>query len=77
MKRMKTRTVIVPVDEPTIPRLAYTMEEAAKVLNIGRTVAYALAADGRLRVIRLGRKILVPLTELQAFIDRELSPPRT
>ena len=73
MKRMKTKTVQVPVEQPIIPKFAYTLEEAAEALNIGRTLSYAMAADGRLRVVRLGRKILVPVTEIQAFLDREMA----
>ena len=53
--------------------MAYTLDEAAEVLNIGTTLAYGLAAEGRLRAIRLGRKILVPVTEIQAFLDREMA----
>jgi len=66
------RTFQIPIEDPTLPKMAYTVEETAEVLNIGRTLAYALAAEGRLRVIHLGRKILVPVTEIQAFLDREM-----
>lgn len=75
MKRMKTKTVQVPVERPSVPKFAFTLEEAAEALNIGRTLSYAMAADGRLRVVRIGRKILVPVTEIQAFLDRESATP--
>jgi len=70
MKRVQT--IQIPIEELALPKMAYTVEEAAVVLNIGRTLAYALAAKGRLRTIHLGRKILVPVTEIQAFLDREI-----
>jgi len=73
MKCQKTKTIQVPVAQPIIPKFAYTLEEAAEALHIGRTLSYAMAADGRLRVVRLGRKILVPVTEVQAFLDREMA----
>lgn len=43
------------------PRHAFLrVEEAAKVLRIGRTLAYEMAADGRLPVIRVGKQLRVP-----------------
>jgi excisionase family DNA binding protein len=45
---------------------------AAQRLGFGRDATYALVRDGRLRVIRVGRRSLVPVQELEAFIRREL-----
>jgi excisionase family DNA binding protein len=46
-------------------------EEAAEALNLGRSLTFALINEGRLHTVRLGRKIIIPVTELQAFLDRE------
>ena len=71
---MKLQTIQIPMQEPSpIPKLAYTIEEAAESLNMGKSMAIALINAGRLRSIRLGRKILIPVTEIQAFLDREIS----
>jgi excisionase family DNA binding protein len=56
------------VSEP----LLVSVREAARRLGIGRDTAYALVREGRLRSISVaGRKRLVPVAELQAFVERE------
>ena len=57
-----------------------TVEEAAKVLRIGRTAAYALAREWRttkgrsgLPVLELGRTLRVPCAALEAMLAG--SPP--
>lgn len=73
---MKLQTIQIPMQEPSpIPKLAYTVEEASVALNLGRSLTFTLINEGRLRVVRLGRKILIPVTEIQAFLDREISRP--
>src|SRR5687768_10584047 len=44
----------------TPDKLTLTVEEAAAVLGIGRTLAFELARTGQLPTIRLGRRLLVP-----------------
>jgi excisionase family DNA binding protein len=46
---------------------------AAPILGIGRDAVYELVREGRLRAVRLGRKILIPVSELEAFVARETS----
>tara|TARA_Y100000588_G_scaffold103673_1_gene113027 strand:+ start:1951 stop:2136 length:186 start_codon:yes stop_codon:yes gene_type:complete len=47
-----------------------TVEEAAKVLGIGRQKAYELAREGKLPVLRLGKRILVPRIALDRMLER-------
>jgi len=69
---MKPRTIQIPLPETaSIPKLAYSVEEAAEALSLGRTKTFALIKEGRLRVIRLGKRVVVPVTELQDFLRRE------
>jgi excisionase family DNA binding protein len=56
-----------------IPRLCYTPNEAAAALGIGRTTFYEQVLP-ELRTIRLGRKQLVPVRELERWTDRNASP---
>ena len=58
------------------PRQTLTVEEAAAMLGIGRTLAFELARRGELPgVIRLGRRLVVS----RAALDRALAgaPPDT
>jgi excisionase family DNA binding protein len=67
-----------PLAIPVEAKLAFTVEEAADLLSIGRSFFYELLAEGRIGVVRLGRRVIVPKTELQAFLDREAAyGPRT
>lgn len=43
--------------------------EAAKILGLGRVVAYRLAANGGIPAIRLGRKLRVPTGALMRFLE--------
>jgi excisionase family DNA binding protein len=45
-------------------RLTVTVDEAAKLLGIGRTLAYEAVRLGELPTIRIGRRILIPVAEL-------------
>jgi excisionase family DNA binding protein len=40
-------------------KLAYSINEAAKVLSLGRTSIYALIAEGRLETLKLGTRRLI------------------
>ena len=48
----------------------FTVEEAAKVLGIGRQKAYELAREGKLPVLRLGKRILLPRIALDRMLER-------
>lgn len=52
------------VDKPAV----LTVEEAAKVLRIGRSAAYEAARRGELPVIRLGRSLRVPRHRLEQML---------
>ena len=54
-------------------RMTATVEEAAQPLGIGRTLAYQLVHDGRLPSIRLGRRVLIPRTEIQRLLQSEVT----
>jgi hypothetical protein len=56
-----------------IRRLCYSPDEAAAALGIGRTMFYEQVLP-ELRTIRLGRKQLVPLRELERWTDRSAAP---
>lgn len=51
-------------------RLTLTVEQAAQLLGISRGLAYELARCGRLPVVRLGRRLLVPRRALERMLDQ-------
>lgn len=53
-------------------RLAFPVAEAALLLGIGKTKTRELIASGELRSIRAGRRVLVPRSEIEAYISRGL-----
>jgi excisionase family DNA binding protein len=44
---------------------AYTIPEFARRLSIGRTSVYKLAKEGKLRLIKVAGRTLVPRTEIE------------
>ncbi len=48
-----------------------TIPEAARMLAIGRTLAYELIADGRLEVVHINRAARVPLDAVHTFVARQ------
>ena len=53
-----------------LPRLLMSVEEAASVLGISRSYAYELVAAGVLVPVRLGRRILIPISTIHELIGR-------
>jgi excisionase family DNA binding protein len=48
--------------------LTLTVEEAARLLGIGRSTAYELVHTGDIPSLRLGRRIVVPRTRLAELL---------
>lgn len=61
---------------PTPARLALTVEEAAASLGLSRSVMFDVlrGGDGP-RVVYVGRKRLIPIRELEAWLDRQSTRP--
>lgn len=49
-------------------RRTVTVEEAGHILGIGRAAAYRAASRGQIPTIRLGRRLLVPITALERLL---------
>jgi excisionase family DNA binding protein len=50
-------------------KLTMTVDEAGAMLGIGRSLAYQLAHNGQLPVIRLGKRFLVSRKAFEAMLD--------
>jgi excisionase family DNA binding protein len=48
---------------------AITIAEAAQRLGVSRSYAYQLANNGTLPVVRLGRRVLVPVEPLKHLLS--------
>jgi excisionase family DNA binding protein len=54
---------------PPEPPLAYGVEQAAKLVGIGRTLAWGLVRSGKLPSVRIGNRVLIRHTQLVAWLD--------
>ena len=50
---------------------AYTVEEIAKLLSIGRTTAYALVKEGHFKTVRIGSAIRISKQSFDEWLDRQ------
>jgi excisionase family DNA binding protein len=56
-------------------RLTLTVEEAADVLGISRSLAYELVRRGDIPSLRLGRRIVVPIRGLETLVEEAAALP--
>jgi len=47
----------------------YSVEEAAKILGIGRSAAYQAVGTGEIPAIRIGKRLLVPVQALEQLLS--------
>lgn len=52
-----------------IDRKAYTAAEARVMLTLGESKFRQLCADGSIRTVRVGRRVLVPATAIDTFLN--------
>ena len=50
-------------------RLAFSINETARALSLGRTSIYTMIADGRLEAFKLGRRTLVKAESVRRLVD--------
>jgi excisionase family DNA binding protein len=48
---------------------AVNIEQAAKILGVHPHTAKALIEDGRLHAVKVGRRYLIPVAELDRFLE--------
>ena len=52
-------------------RLAYSINDTAKTLSLGRTSIYVMIADGRLDAFKLGRRTLIKAESIRRLMAGE------
>ena len=56
-------------------KVTVSVEEAGHILGISRGLAYELARQGKLPVIRLGRRYVIPCKMLDELLAGNWQPP--
>ncbi len=54
---------------PAAPQTMLTVAETAEMLRCSESLIYAQLKDGRLRGVKVGRRRLVPTTEINRLIE--------
>jgi excisionase family DNA binding protein len=55
----------------SLPKLGLSVVEAGQALGIGRTKTLELIHAGRLPHVHVGKRIIVPVREVEKFLERE------
>jgi excisionase family DNA binding protein len=56
-------------EDPSLGRLAYSVDEVTEVLGIGRTLAWTLVRSGQLPAIRVSGRVLVRRRQLIEWLE--------
>ena len=57
------------MDNKPQEKLTITVPEAARILGISRGLAYQMARDGTLPVLRFGRRLVVPWAAIERLLQ--------
>jgi excisionase family DNA binding protein len=55
--------------DPKSPKLAYSVAETSRILDLGRMQTYQAVRNGQIPSIRIGRRILVPKAALERLLQ--------
>ena len=55
--------------------LAYSLDDAARLVGVSRRHVYRLLAEGRLRSVLLGRRRLIAAAELARLLEVDAAEP--
>lgn len=61
---------IMTTTPPRIAPVAVTVNEFCAATGIGRTHLYKQVKAGRIKIKKSGRRTLIPVTEIQAYLAR-------
>lgn len=52
-----------------LPKLAVSVPETCDLTGLGETTIWKLIREGELKVVRIGRRTLVPVSEIEALLN--------
>lgn len=55
------------------PRLLLRIEEAAEILQVGRSTIYLLIGTGELPIVKIGRSRRIPVSALEVWVKEQAS----
>ena len=55
-------------NEYEVPKIAYSIREACRASSLGRSTLYNHIASGRVQVVRIGGRTVIPAAAFHAFI---------
>ena len=61
------------VEKTTLPPLAHSPDSAAQRIQVSPRAIYALIAKGELRSFKIGKRRLIPDSELQSLVQRNMA----
>lgn len=61
----------MPAPNNDSPKIAYSIREACAASSLGRSTLYNHIAAGRLRVVRVGGRTIIPAEALHALLHGE------
>lgn len=67
----------LPDGPPPVPRLALSVGEAAQAIGLSEREVWRRIADGALPVVRIGRRTLIRVAALDAFLAARAAPVTT
>lgn len=59
------------VENPKIEPLAFRINDACEALQISRSSLYSLVAEGKLRLIKIAGRSLIPRSEIDRLLSGE------
>jgi excisionase family DNA binding protein len=59
-------------DDIPIPKLLYTIDEAAEAMGISRSLMYDLVLTGQVASLKIGRVRRIPVVALESFVKSQL-----
>jgi len=57
------------VSRETVERQGYNVGESARIVGCGRTKIYDLIKEGRIRVVKIGARTIIPKSEIDRLLN--------